>query len=192
MHPYFRYYFCLRRTFLRLRLWKFDFVWTPSLNIFAISQNCIHFWPLCPHVAHDLKLLLLLFTSLPPVEYPQIISILFLVRHSKPMQALPSIFMSMTLYVTGKNSMTLCVTASMTLCVTAKFCMTLCVTSSISLKIGCMTQKCMTQKYRPLKLSWWTCYHGRGCKLLLTEFLIHLRLEGCVHFRKDSVFCKNK
>ena len=33
--------------------------------------------------------------------------------------ALPSIFMSMTLYVTGKNSMTLCVTASMTLCVTA-------------------------------------------------------------------------
>ena len=57
--PYFRYYFCLRRTFLRLRLWKFDFVWTPSLNIFAISQNCIHFWPLCPHVAHDLKLLLL-------------------------------------------------------------------------------------------------------------------------------------
>ena len=90
-----------------------------------------------------------LFTSPPPVEYPQIISILFLVRHSKPMQALPSIFMSMTLYVTGKNSMTLCVTASMTLCVTAKFCMTLCVTAVISLKIGCMTQKCMTQKYRP-------------------------------------------
>ena len=27
--------------------------------------------------------------------------------------------------------------------------MTLCVTSSFSLKIGCMTQKCMTQKYRP-------------------------------------------
>ena len=89
------------------------------------------------------------------MEYPQIISILFLVRHSKPMQALPSIFMSMTLYVTGKNSMTLCVTASMTLCVTAKFCMTLCVTSSISLKIGCMTQKCMTQKYRPTINFFW-------------------------------------
>ena len=65
------------------------------------------------------------------------------------MQALHSIFMSMTLYVTGKNSMTLCVTASMTLYIIAKFCMTLYVTSSISLKIGCMTQKCMTQKYRP-------------------------------------------
>ena len=64
------------------------------------------------------------------------------------MQALPSIFMSMTLYVTGKNNMTLCVTASMTLYVIAKFCMTLCITSLISLKIGCMTQKCMTQKYR--------------------------------------------
>ena len=65
------------------------------------------------------------------------------------MQALPSNFMSITLYVTGKNSMTLCVTASMTLYIIAKFCMTLYVTSSISLKIGCMTQKCMTQKYRP-------------------------------------------
>ena len=60
------------------------------------------------------------------------------------MQALPSIFMSMALYVTGKNSMTLCVTASMTLYIIAKFCMTLCITSLISLKIGCMTQK-----YRP-------------------------------------------
>ena len=93
-----------------------------------------------------------LYYSLAPphVEYPQIISILFLVRHSKPMQALHSIFISMTLYVTGKNSMTLCVTASMTLYIIAKFCMTLCITSLISLKIGCMTQKCMTQKYRPV------------------------------------------
>ena len=68
------------------------------------------------------------------------------------MQALHSIFMSMTLYVTGKNSMTPCVTASMTLYIIAKFCMTLYVTSSISLNIGCMTQKCMTQKYRPHEL----------------------------------------
>ena len=27
--------------------------------LFVISQNCIHFRPLCPHVAHDFKLLFL-------------------------------------------------------------------------------------------------------------------------------------
>ena len=98
-----------------------------------------------------------LFTSPPPVEYPQIISILFLVRHSKPMQALPSILMSMTLYVTVKKLYdTLCNCKYDTL-YCATFCMTLCITSSISLKIGCMTQKCMTQKYPPyirIKHAW--------------------------------------
>ena len=78
-----------------------------------------------------------------------------------------------------KNSMTLYITASMTLYVTAKFCMTLCVTSSISLKIGCMTQKCMTQNVRPKKAydTKWTTYRLR--LLEISCLIIYLWVKVC-------------
>ena len=46
-YPYFGYYLLLWQTFLYLRPRTFDFFQNPSLHIFAVSQKCIHFAPLC-------------------------------------------------------------------------------------------------------------------------------------------------
>ena len=104
-------------------------------------------------------------------------------------QALPSISLSMILYVTAKKCMTQCVTLCMTQYITAKKCMTQCVTSSFSSKIGCMTQKCMTQNVRPKSLASqnrvWSFFKSWFLSLLQRLFSKHVRTR-CKMF--DNIF----